>query len=416
MVKVKWRTLTQPITQGTQCLWVILVLPCLQILSKILSRLWRRITQDKQFALVFAISFALILFSIIFGILPTRQNFEGNLLVRSLSFTNTDSEQLLIKDLRNLPEINLAGIQKFTISGIINSPSHPQLNQLDHLDIELPNDNSNLTLTATNNLSLKELRLQANNRIRNLKYSPYSDRLSFALAPASPDPQNPRFLFEPGSSAIKITLSDYKITNIPLTSTDTPLEFSLQTTQFSLEPKLIADHKIQVNLTVPSDDPKNIFWGNLNVQNVKFEQLIQPGDNVRDEITDSTILSGEIRMAKQELKLEENQFLIIAPPGIQTLTRLQIVRPDTAQTLELKTSGDNLKLADSPKGLNVTLSGITTSIQAGLNPKLAIAQIQGSWLSRYVSHDVIVAIISFSAGLIVSLLSWLFNNFEDSHN
>lgn len=92
MVKVKWRTLTQPITQGTQCLWFTLVLPCLQILSKILSRLWQRITQDKQFALVFAIALALILFSIIFGILPTRQNFEGNLLVRSLSFTNTDSE------------------------------------------------------------------------------------------------------------------------------------------------------------------------------------------------------------------------------------------------------------------------------------------------------------------------------------
>lgn len=412
MVKVKWRTLTQPITQGIRCLWFTFALPCIQILSKILSHLWRRITQDKQFALVFTIALALILI-IIFGILPTRQNFEGNLLVRSLSFTNTDSDQLLIKDLRNLPEINLAGSQKFTLSGIINSPSHPQLNKLDHLDIELPNKGSNLTLTA-DNLSLKELRLQTNNRVCDLKYSSYHDRLSFALAPASPDPQNPRFLFEPGSSAINITLSDYKITNIPLASTDTPLEFSLQTTQFSLEPKLIADHKIEVNLTVPSDRPKNIFWSNLNVKSVKFEQFIQRA-NVKDEITDSSILSGEIRMAKQELKLEENQFLIIAPPGIQTLTRLQVVRPDPAQTLELKTSGDNLKLSDPPKGLNVSLSGTTTSIQAGLNPKVAIAQIQGSWLSRYVSHDVIVALISFSAGLIVSLLSWLFNNFDDSH-
>jgi hypothetical protein len=118
-------------------------------------------------------------------------------------------------------------------------------------------------------------------------------------------------------------------------------------------------------------------------------------------------------MAKQELKLEENQFLIVANPGIQTLNHIQIVQPDSTQTLQLKISGDNLKLATPPKGLNVSISGTTTSIQAGLNPNLAIAQIQGSWLSRYVSRDVIVAIISFSAGLIVSLLSWLFNHFDD---
>ncbi|HAC65442.1 MAG TPA: hypothetical protein DCF68_18405 [Cyanothece sp. UBA12306] len=62
----------------------------------------------------------------------------------------------------------------------------------------------------------------------------------------------------------------------------------------------------------------------------------------------------------------------------------------------------------------MSISGNTNSIKAGLNPRLTISQIQGSLISRYVSNDVIVAIISFSAGLIVSLFSWLFNNFPDS--
>jgi hypothetical protein len=119
-------------------------------------------------------------------------------------------------------------------------------------------------------------------------------------------------------------------------------------------------------------------------------------------------------MANQDLKLEENQFLIIDPPGIQNLSRIQIVRPD--RKLELKTSGNNLKLADPAQGLNVTISGKTTQIQAGLNEKLPIAQIQGSWLSQHLSRDGVVAIISFCASLVVSLIAWLFKKMDDSPN
>ncbi|MDJ0561301.1 MAG: hypothetical protein PX638_19670, partial [Microcystis sp. M53599_WE4] len=89
-------------------------------------------------------------------------------------------------------------------------------------------------------------------------------------------------------------------------------------------------------------------------------------------------------------------------------------REDTNQNLKLKTTGENLQISEASQGLEVSVSGNTNSIQVGLNPRLPIAQIQGSFLSRYLANKAIVAIISFSAGLIVSLLSWLFDNFPAS--
>ncbi|MFN5514404.1 MAG: hypothetical protein ACK5CA_06570 [Cyanobacteriota bacterium] len=202
----------------------------------------------------------------------------------------------------------------------------------------------------------------------------------------------------------------YQLKNVKLKSPEIPVEFTLETTQFELTPNF----KTQVNLTLPSQEQANIFWGNINVGEVKFEQLIQSGNDVNDQIKDSTILSGDIRISNQDLKLEENQFLTIHPPGIQTLSRIQIVRPDPDRKLELKTSGNNLKLADPAQGLNVTISGKTTQIQAGLNEKLPISQIQGSWLSQHLSRDAVVAIISFSASLVVSLTAWLFKKIDDT--
>jgi len=135
---------------------------------------------------------------------------------------------------------------------------------------------------------------------------------------------------------------------------------------------------------------------------------------VRDDLVESTIISGNIRMAQQDLKLEENQFLIVEKPGVEILNQIKIIREDSNQNLKLKTTGENLQITEASQGLEVSVSGNTNSIQVGLNPRLPIAQIQGSFLSRYLGSEAIVAIISFSAGLIVSLLSWLFDNFAAS--
>jgi hypothetical protein len=119
MAAMKWRTHRKHLTQTTRWLWFHFILPGFSIPAKLLSFLWRRIRQDKQFAVVLFSTIALILFLIVFGILPTSQPFEGSLLVRSLSFTNSDSDRLLLKDVRDLQEISISGIQKFTLAGTI---------------------------------------------------------------------------------------------------------------------------------------------------------------------------------------------------------------------------------------------------------------------------------------------------------
>jgi hypothetical protein len=407
MVKVKWRELAQIPLQIGKTIWKYLLKPLFRLINPFFSLIQQRIQQDREFAVVLILTLTLI-FTLIFGaILPVSQPFEGNLLVDSFSFTNQKTNQLLLKNVRQIQEISLAGKQTLNLSGTITNSTHPELNQIQELQIELPQENSQITITPKNNFTLEEIRLQEKDRITNLKYASYDNRLEFKLTPFNA-PLLPRFRIN--ASSIQIGLSDYQLKNIKLKNPEIPLEFTLETSQFELTPQFPVD----VNLTL-SKEPTNIFWGNINVENVKFE-IIPQVDNLNDQIKDSTILSGDIRMANQDLKLEENQFLIVHSPGIQTLSRIQIVRPDPDRKLELKTSGNNLKLADPAQGLNVTISGKTTQVQAGLNEKLPIAQIQGSWLSQHLSRDGVVAIISFCASLVVSLIAWLFKKMDDSPN
>ncbi|MFM7438800.1 MAG: hypothetical protein ACKO2V_09375, partial [Snowella sp.] len=199
-----------------------------------------------------------------------------------------------------------------------------------------------------------------NNSIKNLKYDTYNRRLSLSLTPSDTS-LAPVFIFNPSSAPLKITLSGYKIPQLSLSSDDTPLEFSLQTTEFELQPTTTID----ISLAIPKDK-QPVFWGNIDVSQVKFEKVIQAGDNVNDDLRESTILSGDIRMAKQGLKLEAKQFLLIEPPGIETINRIQIVQPDFSQTLELETTtGDKIKLSEPAKGLEVSVSGNSNSIKIG---------------------------------------------------
>jgi hypothetical protein len=407
MVKVKWRELAQIPLQIGKTIWKYLLKPLFRLISPFFSLIGQRIQQDREFAVVLILTLILISALIFGAILPVSQPFEGNLLVNSLSFTNQKTNQLLLKNIRQIQEISLAGKQNLTLSGIITNSNHPELNQLQELQIELSQNEGQIIITPKNNLTLEEIRLQEKDLITNLKYDSYYNRLDFKLTPFN-TPLLPHFRIN--ASSIQISLFHYQLKNINLKNPEVPLEFTLETSQFELNPQFPVD----VNLTL-SKEPTNIFWGNINVENVKFE-IIPQVDNLNDQIKDSTILSGDIRMANQDLKLEENQFLIIDPPGIQNLSRIQIVRPDPDRKLELKTSGNNLKLADPAQGLNVTISGKTTQIQAGLNEKLPIAQIQGSWLSQHLSRDGVVAIISFCASLVVSLIAWLFKKMDDSPN
>ena len=68
---------------------------------------------------------------------------------------------------------------------------------------------------------------------------------------------------------------------------------------------------------------------------------------MRDDLVESTIISGNIRMAQQDLKLEENQFLIVEKPGVEILNQIKIIREDSNQNLKLKTTGENLQISEA---------------------------------------------------------------------
>ena len=382
---------------------------------------WRFIRKNLKFCTVFIVTLALVFLSIFWGIIPVKQNFEGNLLVKSFSFTCQENESLLLKDVDNLSQIDLSGLKKFTLAGTFSSLADPELDKRERLEIESIRENSTLTITPTADFILQELRLQKETRVKNLKYAPFNNLLAFSLQPNS---QPVNLSFNPSGNPIKITLSGYKIANLPQKKEDIPLEFNLSTTEFKLEIQQAIDVNLQLSQDkeqlsqdkeqLSQDKEQPIFWRNIKVNNVRFERPIITGNNVRDDLVESTIISGNIRMAQQDLKLEENQFLIVEKPGVEILNQIKIIPKDTNQNLKLKTTGENLQITEASPGLEVSVSGNTNSIQVGLNPRLPIAQIQGSFLSRYLGSEAIVAIISFSGGLIVSLLSWLFDNFAAS--
>ncbi|MFN5514405.1 MAG: hypothetical protein ACK5CA_06575 [Cyanobacteriota bacterium] len=208
MVKVKWRRLAQLPLQIGKTIWNYLLKPIVRLINPFFSLIQQRIRQDREFAVVLVLTFALVVALIFGAILPVSQPFEGNLLVRSFSFTNQNDNQLLLKNVRQIQEISLAGKQTLTLSGTITNSIHPELNQIQDLQIELTQDESQITVTPQNSLTLQEIRLQEKDRITNLQYAPFTGILKFNLIPANPA-QPPRFLID--ASSIQVSLSGYSI-------------------------------------------------------------------------------------------------------------------------------------------------------------------------------------------------------------
>jgi hypothetical protein len=283
---------------------------------KLLIPLWELICRDKPFAIVFFVTVTLVVTLFFFGILPMTQNFEGKLLINGVSFTSSNSDQLFLKDISGIKKISIAGKQKLTLAAPFSSKSHPDLDRINDgelLEIELPNEDSQWSIAPSPEFTLQELRLQKNTRIADLKYAT-SDRrrwLSFSLQPdMQSDPsKSPVLKLDPGGNLSQVSLSGgYRVKNPKLSSDDASLEFSWRSTELELH----LTEKIEIDLYLSEKSKQEPFWGNIYVKDVKFDRVSQ---NVQqenfDKLLDSTILSGEIRMAKQEIKLEEDQFLSI---------------------------------------------------------------------------------------------------------
>lgn len=340
------------------------------------------------------------------AILPATHNFEGQLIVREMTFTyaGNNSNKLFLNYIRRINQISASGIQTMTLTGKFESKYYPQINKLNTLEIELPNEKSKWSISPVNpqetsQIELLELRLQPDTTVKYLRYNSYNkvNQLSLLLQPSVNQPEKNRanlLQLALGDKPLKLRLQDYRLPKLKLQTNPNPFELEVIFKPDIQELRLPLTQTSDLSIDLP--DPRKTEssqWlrGNLEVKDVQFYRVEQTGVDVNDELSNSTILAGKLRMAGQERNIEPNQFLITEEPGVKLLRNIQIHPQSPA----------------SPQGLEVRISGQTNRLQVGLDSRFPVATIQASWLDKILPRDVIIALISFSAACFSYLVYWL---------
>ena len=378
--------------------------------------LWSYITSIKKSHLVTAIITVLIWIILFFLLIVFKgsYNFEGQIVASEMSFTfDGQSEKPLLKNVVGIEKIDLTGkqAQPLTLKGKFTSEDkiiNQKLNKLNQIKIDFPHVASRLTLTPIDpklaqDFAISNLRIKPQTRINQLTYN-QEQQLSFCLQSATQPaeyclfPENadrdPKFSTTKslGNLNLRLAKQTYILNleqiNIPelnITSNNNSYQaLELKYTPQTQEPQLniLSPTQIHIDLpkitkSKPNQEIENNQWfyEDFDVKNVKFYRF-QQSANVRDEIQNSTIISGKLRMHNQDLNLEKNQFLIVDDdqPGIRKLRYLSI----------------NPK---QPPSLTTFISGESTGIAAGLYPQFAIAEIRPSLLSQFLSSEAIAAIL-----------------------
>jgi hypothetical protein len=343
---------------------------------------------------------------LVLGFRPTRQPFEGSLTVSQLDFTTTRADQLFLRDLR-LKSLTISGVQTLALSGQFTNPSRPNLStplrNTDLLQIELPEATSQWTLVPeSDTFDLSQLRLQQNSAVEHLHYNPATQIFSFNLTPLpqtnvnanNSNSNNFAHATNPpsqldlnlGNIPLTLILERYRSPQLNQTNLTPYLSLTWQTPQAILDLSSPLSLYAELETITHSE-----FQRDLAVAGVKFEIWDEAGTNLRDNVDRSSIQGGIVGMAGQQLQLQNHQFLTIAPPGVQTLRRLQIQPPEP----------------DTLPGFSLDISGQTDKIEVGLNPQLPVAQIQAIFFNQFLPRDGIIALVSFTSALILNLLAWL---------
>jgi hypothetical protein len=358
-------------------------------------------------------------------VLPGQYPFEGNLRAASLSFTYTGQEpHLFLTALENLRKIDLQGSQPqpLTLVGQFSSTDptiNSKLKKLNKIAIQLPHADSRIILTSNrpknqqSELAIPELRINSNTQIDSLSYQPQPPQISFCSrsidtpqschTPESIKPSTQSIgslVLRTGEAKIHIILGNFKS---PQIGTLDELAFDFIPANDELQLELLSPTQLflelpntpQPNLgkTLPQLDP---IWGDIDVKNVQFLEHKSNPTNVLDEQHISTILEGKVRMERQIIDLQADQFLIIpsSEPGI---SKIRYIR-------------HNLK---APFGLSVSFTGNSKGIATGLYPEFPVQEVKPNLLSR-VPQEVVNAILSFLAALFAVLLPQLLPKQNDN--
>lgn len=385
-------------------------------------------TIDKFFAIFLLTVWVIILISYF---IPGNYIFEGNLIVESLSFThNGNDDKLFLQNIEAIKSIDFQGKlqQPIALSGKFSIENDPELQNklanIDTLTIELPFTESRFIINQKNDLgktqlSLVDLRIEPETNINQLAYNNQNNSLEFCLHSIThssdyckfPENMNDsqssinigKLRLELGQEPLEIQLGQINIPELNLKSDrNNPQELILQFTPNNNEQlnlNLLSPHQLFINLPKEKDKNNAITWfrKDIDVKNVRFSRY-ETTQVVTDELETSTILQGEIRLGKEKIKLEKNQFLITNSPK----TAIKKIRSLTIT--------NNPKL---PKGIQTFITGKTNSIAVGLYRDFPVESIQPNLLSKHLSSEAITAIITFITTLTAVFLPRLFPDSPD---
>ena len=394
---------------------------------KLNSALTRVKKIDKFFA-IFLITIWIII--IICYFIPVNYVFEGNLIVQSLNFTYAgNDEKLFMENIDSIKSIDIQGNleQAIQLQGnffIINNPKlQEKLTKINTLTIELPFPESRFIVTDKNNLettelSLIDLRIEPEININKLSYNYENNNLSFCLNSIkhtsntcqSPenidDSKSPipigKLRLKLGQKPIQIQLRQTNIPELNIRSDrHNSEELNLQFTPNNNETinlTLLSPNQLFITLPKLEENNNSATWfrKDIDVKNVQFTRY-EMTERVTDEIENSTILKGEIRLGKEKIELQNNQFLIINPQnsGIKKI-----------RSLDIKTNYTT--------GIQTFITGESNSIAVGLYPDFPVESMKPNLLSKHLSSEAITAIITFITTLTGILLPRLFPESSDN--
>lgn len=362
------------------------------------QRFWVRVCKKPyQFGFVLVL-LALCVGALITTRLPGNVEFETRLVVNQLSFVSQDSQRRFLNDVP-FSELIITGQQArpITLPGpFSDAPFQGQ----DQLTLELPNPDSQLIIRPRANsdgpppsLTLRELQLQNQTNVRVLSYQTNSQRLYLDFDQTTiPDGVDPSQLtLDLGSQAVEIIVEGYRIPDLNLedASGNAPQTIRFTPPGSEWTRPLPLGGSVSIIVTDPkTNDPKDWFWGDLAVESVRFIAE-RTGRRIEDDVVDSSVQEGIVRMLDQELELKPDQFLLVENPGIQKLRNLQIL-PES--------------------GIEIRAVGRTSQVAVGFDPEFPIDDIQASFWNQLLPPKTVVAVLSFAAALVASLLSWLIDN------
>ncbi len=427
----KWQKFLEIIIRLLQWLWNQLYYFGQLIINWLQKILKFCINYFKQKPIAILVLLLLLIFSltIFAGIAPSTNNFDGSLVVQQLGFTYNGKEEnkLFINKIRGITKLLVEGRQTLTLTGKFSSPSQPTLNQKlaqrNLLTIELLQEKSQWSIVPadsklTSKLTLSELRLQPQTTIDSFSYNPYNRRLGFLLLSniAQNKSAKPNFVLNLGEQPLKMTFTGYRLPELGLQNSQdssSPIEIIVKPDNSELRLLLANNTSLSIDLPNPSQvDYEQWLRGDLAVENMQFKEIDKTGINVNDDLDKSTIINGDIRMEERNLKIESNQFLLIEKPGIERLRHLAIIPAKTTKEVELRINGESVEISEPPEGIEVRIAGKSKQIEVGIDPRLPVNSLQSNLLASWgLPNDVVIAIISFFSAIIVSLLTWLVNDF-----